>query len=72
MWKKIFHVKIGIGKDESSECDDTLTQYESLHMGHFEKMMSENCAKDSTGKIINSTVVCKTVYKIGLYGVKWS
>ena len=45
---------IGRNKDESSDVDGTLTRYESLHMGHFEKMMSENCAKDSAGKIINS------------------
>ena len=50
--KTFFHVKIDISKDESSDVDGTLTRYESLHMGHFEKMMSENCAKDSTGKII--------------------
>ena len=52
-------MKIGKGlgldrTDESTECDDgTLTRYESLHMGHFEKMMSEDHAKDSSGKIIN-------------------
>ena len=49
-----FHGKIGegLGLDQTAE-STTLTQYESLHMGHFEKMMSKNHTKDSAGKFFN-------------------
>jgi hypothetical protein len=47
--------------DESTEGDGTLTRYESLHMGHFEKMMSKNHAKDSDGKCVNYKVIVKIV-----------
>ena len=52
-----------LGPDQTDE-STTLTQYESLHMGHFEKMMSEDRTKDSTGKIINSEVLVEIVKKL--------
>ena len=50
--------------NKSIEYDGTLTRYESLHMGHFKKMMSEDRAKDTAGKIVNSELLVEIVKNI--------